>query len=216
MVDRSAYQLLHTFDWVGWSIHHTSRWTLPLVMSSGAIPNWFLKPLGMANHAHTWWYNISPLTYRCTGSTRGPGRPGWPGSPSWRSGSSSCRAWRSAGSGRRGSTASWSTLGCTEECCWPAGRKHTECETERQNRERARERESKRNHSIIFLDRQSEVFRWVSDSVSIQYDSSLTVRANIAFEDAWWNFHGNNWSAIRWNHIYDKDKHWSNPSSRLF
>jgi len=34
----------------GWSIQHTSRWTLPL-----------LKALGMANHAHAWWHNRSPL-----------------------------------------------------------------------------------------------------------------------------------------------------------
>jgi len=37
--------------------------TLPLVMSSGAIPNRFMKLLGMINPAHTWWCNRSPLFF---------------------------------------------------------------------------------------------------------------------------------------------------------
>ena len=52
MMDRSAHQLVQSMDrLVGGSIHHTSGWTLPLVMS---LEGRFFTWLVMANQHPTW------------------------------------------------------------------------------------------------------------------------------------------------------------------
>jgi len=46
---------------VVWSCNNTSRWTFPLVMSLDGSHMAIDSRLTMANHAHTWWHNMSPL-----------------------------------------------------------------------------------------------------------------------------------------------------------
>ena len=47
------------YQLVGWSIHHTSGWTL--VMSLEGSHMTILKRHVMANHTHTWWWNRGAL-----------------------------------------------------------------------------------------------------------------------------------------------------------
>jgi len=53
------------YQLVNWSSRHTSKWTLPRVMSLRHNDNFshmaILKRLVITNHAHTWWYNGAPL-----------------------------------------------------------------------------------------------------------------------------------------------------------
>ena len=47
---------------VDWSIQHTSRWTSPLLMSLKPRNMQIFNRLVTANHTHTWWHNITPLS----------------------------------------------------------------------------------------------------------------------------------------------------------
>lgn len=58
--------------------------------------------------------------YLWTDSIRCPDQPDWPGSPSWRWGSSSCKVSRWEDLGSTGSRASSWGLGCTPGSGWPA------------------------------------------------------------------------------------------------
>jgi len=63
MLDRSAYQPTQRLAvTTGRMIYPPYIWVdAPTCDVTWGHSNRFLKPLGMANHAHTWWCNMCPL-----------------------------------------------------------------------------------------------------------------------------------------------------------